>query len=60
VTWESTEEMYIGSLTQASLKEAMRDTSTPSRKSGELLFPLVQGMHERAFEGEVQGARLLF
>jgi hypothetical protein len=52
--------MYIGSLTQASLKEAMRDTSTPSRKSGELLFPLVQGMHERAFEGEVQGARLLF
>jgi hypothetical protein len=52
--------MYIGSLTQASLKEAMRDTHRPSRKSGELLLPLVRGMHERAFEGEVQGVRLLF
>jgi len=52
VTWESTEEIYIGGLTQASLKEVMRDTHRPSRKSGELLLPPVRGMHERGSEGE--------
>jgi hypothetical protein len=43
VTLESTEETYIGGLTQASLKEVMRDTHRPGRKSGELLLPPVLG-----------------
>jgi hypothetical protein len=59
VTLESTEETYIGGLTQASLKEVMRDTHRPGRKSGELLLPPVWGMRERASEGEGRGVRLL-
>jgi hypothetical protein len=59
VTLESTEETYIGGLTQVSLKEVMRDTHRPGRKSGELLLPPVRRMHERAFEGEGRGVRLL-
>jgi hypothetical protein len=32
--------MYIGGLVQASLKEVMRDTHRPGRKSGELHYHL--------------------
>lgn len=59
MTSESTEETYIGGLMQASLKEVIRDTHRPDRKSGELLLPPVRGMHERASEGEGQGVRLM-
>ncbi len=55
MTLESTEETYIGGLTQASLKEVMRDTHRPGRKSGELLLPPVRGVHERAFEVKDEG-----
>ena len=43
----------------ASFKEVMRDKHRPGRKSGELLLPPVRRMHERAFEGEGRGVRLL-
>ena len=59
MTQESTEEMYIDGLMQASLKKVRHDAYGPCRKNGELLLPPVWGMHEKASEREGRGVRLL-
>jgi len=59
VTSESTEETYIGGLTQAWLKEVNRDKHRSDGKSGELLLPLVRRVRERAPEGDRRSVRLL-
>jgi hypothetical protein len=50
--------MYIGGLTQASLKEVMRDKFRPERKSGESHYHCT-GNARTAFEGEERGMCLL-